>query len=266
MNKYLLFVVAIILLLTSCNSTANKPDYSSMQISDLFNHFIATEDSVEENKLIPLLNDSIEKYSYSYFCPIEIIDSVKNELVFSFYFEQYLDWDIKIKRRNVFQFQIDHNNQLTANKKRISSPKEVEKAMLIFLQNVTNHDTLPEKRIKIIELLDTVFVCKAGFTVNSESTSDSNNTQAKWKLIKTTISTIKKAIHTVRDQSASLYFQKKFSKLSLKEQEAISELHPIWIWYHPNRSFGNKPPPPSSIRIQEILNILDNEEEDLELE
>ena len=81
-----------------------------MSFEELFNYFLTTQDSLEEESLVYLLDDSLSKYPYRFFYPSERIDSINQDILFKFKLtEEDYDYneDYKIKMRNLFFIHIE---------------------------------------------------------------------------------------------------------------------------------------------------------------
>ncbi|WP_321321866.1 hypothetical protein [Labilibaculum sp.] len=267
MNKthYIIIILSLFLFLGCTLENKKKPDYSSLNLEELFNLFLTTQDSLEENTIIPFLDDSIAKYPYSFFYPNEEIDSLKNKLIFKFGHVIYVGWDSKVKNRNIFQFQIDRKNTITIKHEKIDKLDSIKSDMTKFLINKNNSDCLPEKRIRKIDLLDTVEVCKAAFIINALTIPDSTGNKTDWRIIKEVAQLVSSTIYSLRNNSAFHFWKKTYLELNIKQQKALSELHLMWIWIYPNRFFEIKPPPPPPpIVNKEILDIIEDKENEEE--
>ncbi|MCY1633709.1 hypothetical protein [Marinifilum sp. D737] len=230
-----------------------------------------TSDSIEEQKLIQFLNDSIVKHPYGMFYPYEFIDTLSHNIEFKlcFDYDSYLDYEwVKIKHRNVFYVNIDRNNQINS---RIGDKLHLDTIKPLFKHFILNkHESedLPEKRIMIIPLLNTVQVSKGALYVKTQLIPDSTLKRTDWKLIKKVINIASSSIMELRNEGAQFYFDKTYIEASLKEKMALIEYHPIGIWFYPN-GYNPKPPTPPvpvlSKEVIKILELIDEAEEELEI-
>ncbi|WP_282013566.1 hypothetical protein [Marinifilum flexuosum] len=270
MKSRQLFLIAIVafFLFSRCTKQKEQILYEELKLAELFNYFMNSTDSLEEQKLIQFLNDSIVKHPYGMFYPYEFIDTLSHNIEFKlcFDYDSYLDYEwVKIKHRNVFYVNIDRNNQINS---RIGDKLHLDTIKPFFKHFILNkHESedLPEKRIMIIPLLDTVQVSKGALYVKTQLIPDSTLNRTDWKLIKKVINIASSSIKELRNESAQFYFDKTYIEASLKEKEALVEYLPIRIWFFPN---GYKPKPPAPIlskELLEILRLIDEGEEKLEL-
>lgn len=272
MNKQYL-IILLFLLFSSC-ANDRKAQIEKMNFEELFNYFLNTQDSLEEERLVGLLDDSLGIYPYRFFYPYEKLDSVNNQISFEFKLsEEDYDYyqDYKIKLRNVFLIHIDRKNQIHAQKEKISSCDSVFEKMVKYIINENNEDWLPEKRMEIVELLDTIQVSKGSFIIISQSQQDSLMQRTDWLVIKKSIATVKKAYQQIRNNAAISYWNKNYSKLNLKQKSAISKLYPIYIWLYPNPTnldwyaLPKRIPRPPSPKVSEELLILIDDDEEVEI-
>jgi hypothetical protein len=269
MNR-LYLIILLSLLFSSCANDRNA-QIGKMNLDELFNYFLNTQDSLEEERLVGLLNDSIVKYPEGVFWPSEEIDSVKKELKFNLNFDTEPLWnDVKIKERNVFSLFIDRKNNQYIRWDKINALRFHREYMILFLTNPNNVDSLPEKRIKLVDLIGKVEVSKGAFVIKSQLIPDSTNHRTDWRLIKSNIIFIKNIILELRNLASIKYWNLDYNKLELDRKYILSNLHPMGIWFEPNRPFRPKPPPPPPpyrikrvpIVSKEILDII-NDEDDL---
>lgn len=244
-----------------------------MSFEELFNYFLTTQDRLEEESLIYLLDDSLRKYPYRFFYPIEKIDSINQDILFKFKLaEEDYDYneDFKIKMRNLFLIHIDKKNVIHAKREKISSCDSIIDDMTFFIKNDNDDDNLPEKRMAIIALLDTVQISKAYFTVISQSQPDSLKQRTDWLIVKRSISSIFSAYKLVRNNAAVSYWNRNYNELNFKQKNSISLLYPINIWFYPNPTNLDwlalpeaplPPLPPAPKLSTEVLEIIDEAEE-----
>ncbi|MCT4601883.1 MAG: hypothetical protein N4A59_03110 [Marinifilum sp.] len=270
-SKYLiLFLVTAFLLIYGCAKPKEPIRYEELQLTELFNYFMNTTDSIEEQKLIQFLEDSIVKHPDCFFFPYEFIDTIANQIKFKLCFDSNLyGFDCcKVKHRNIFYVNIDRNNQISS---RIGDKLQLDSIKHHFKHFILNkHDSeeLPEKIIKIIPLLDTVFVSKGVLYIKTQLIPDSTLNRTDWQLIKKVINITRSSIMNLRNESARYYFDKAYQDVSLEEKLALCEYHPIRIWFYPNGYYPKPPIPPIPILSKEVLEILelvDEDEEELEL-
>ncbi|NOU60892.1 hypothetical protein [Marinifilum caeruleilacunae] len=204
------------------------------------------------------------------FYPNEFIDTTTNQVNFTFGFSSNLYGDedcFKIKNRNIFSVNIGGNNHMSSrfiDTLLLSSIKQLFKE---FTLNENNSEELPEKSIKFIPLLDTLQVSKGALFIKTQLIPDSTQKSTDWFLIKNVIKIAQLSILELRNESAQLYFNKSYQESSLKEKWALSQYHPIQIWFYPNAYQPKKPPPPPPpILSPKALELLEEIEFDEELE
>lgn len=267
MKSHHLILIAIItsFLFLKCTEQKEQVRYEELKLAELFNCFMNSTDNLEEQKLIHFLDDSIVKYPYGTISAIERVDTLMQKTELNYYLCSNDVYDMSIKHRNVFYVNIDRNNQLSSrigDKLRLDSIKPLFKH---FILNKHESDELPEKRIMIISLLDTVLVSKGALYVKTQLIPDSTLKRTDWRLIKKVINITNSSMIELRNESAQFYFDKNYIEASFKEKIALIEYHPIGIWFFPN---GYRPKPPAPIlskELLEVLRLIDEGEEELEL-
>ncbi|WP_321279013.1 hypothetical protein [Marinifilum fragile] len=268
---FLLVIVAFFLFLR-CTEQKEQVHYTKMSFEQLFNYFLTTQDSSDLEKVEHLLDDSLVKYPFRFFYPSERIDSLKQEVVFTFKLaEEDYDYneDYKIKMRNLFLIHIDKKNVIHAKREKISNCDSIIDDMIFFIKNDNDDDNLPEKRIAVVELLDTIQISKAYFTLISQSQPDSLKQRTDWLIVKRSISSILSAYKLVKNNAAVSYWNRNYNELNFKQKKSISQLYPINIWFYPNPTNldwlalpipPHPSPPPSPILSKEILDIIYEDE------
>lgn len=268
-RQLLLIAIVASFLFLRCTEQKEQVRYEELNLAELFNYFMNTSDSIEEQKLISFLNDSIVKYPYGMFYPIEFIDTTSNQVKFEFGFYSNLYGDeecFKIKHRNIFYVNIDSSNHMSSRLIDTLSLSSLKQLYKEFILNKNNSYELPEKRIKFIPLLDTIQVSKGALFIRTQLISDSTKKSIDWFLIKNVIKIAKLSTVEMRNENAQLYFNKSYQEASLKEKWALSQYHPIQIWFYPNSYQPKPPPPPLPILSPKVLELLEETEDDEELE
>ncbi|WP_282126237.1 hypothetical protein [Marinifilum flexuosum] len=270
MKSHQLLLIAIVasFLFLRCTKQKEQIRYEELKLTELFNYFMNTSDSIEEQKLIHFLNDSIVKHPNGYFSIFENLDSIENQLKLVYPFcPDATHLDVKVKRRNVFIINIDRYNKITVNWKNISDSKHLKNHFIDFLENQNNIDSLSEKIIKDLPHLGTIYISKGAFVINTRLIPDNNSNRTSWKLVKKNINAILLVIHHLRAISSLQYFDTDFSTLNTSQQESICSLHPIRILIHPNRSERKITPPPpiSKNMLNYLLDLVDKNTDSLQI-
>ncbi|RKE02632.1 hypothetical protein [Marinifilum flexuosum] len=246
MKSHHLILIAIItsFLFLKCTEQKEQVRYEELKLAELFNCFMNSTDSLEEQKLIHFLDDSIVEYPYDHFFTFEKYDSTKKQL--NLYFHLCTsDIEYNIKRRNAFVIDIDKKNKITLNGNNYSDILPINDMIVDFLQNKKDTNTLSDNTLKNIPILGEVEVSKGGFILHTQLIPDKNNNQSSWLITKKYIDIILSVNYQLRKLSSLKYFESEYSKLNPEQKNAIRKLNPVYIIIYPNWTMGKiKPPPP----------------------
>lgn len=264
--KLVYLLILLFFLTTSCQEEKNGSlNYRNLDFGELFTYFLTMPDSLDDKSIIKVLDDSISSHSNMFIFSFEQPDSNRLELSLRFRFsgEDLLD-DLSIKKRNQYKIQLDRDNNIIANRELIENLDFLTSDMKEFIMNPENKEHLPEKKFKVINLLDTVLICNQGFHILASMVKDSIGHGTSWRRLKMVINKVTNTYYSLRNSSSMRIWNEKFDSLGLEKQIALSELIPIQIWLFPNRNYKPFPPPPE-IKDLRVLEILLSEDEESEL-
>lgn len=266
--KLVYLLILVFFLTSSCQEEKNGLfNYRDLDFGELFTYYLTIPDSVDDKSIIKVLDDSILSHSNKFIFSFEKTDKNREYLSLQFRFsgEDLLD-DLSIKKRNQYKIQLDRDNNIIANRELVENLDSLTSDMKEFIMNPENKEYLPEKKFKVINLLDTVLVCNQGFHILASMVKDSMGQGTSWRQLKMVINKVTNTYYSLRSSSSIGIWNEKFDSLDLEKQIALSELIPIQIWLFPNRDYKSFPPPPEikNLRVFEILLTEDEESEILD--
>ncbi|MCF8297907.1 MAG: hypothetical protein K9J13_10215 [Saprospiraceae bacterium] len=246
-----LFSLFAIVLMISCSqeniieNIIEKVDFKNLNYPELVAYYLVTQDSAEIDSIIKFLDDSIQKYSDYSLQLFEKPDTIENKLVLSArLFDEFYGRDVCIKQRNVYNIFINRKDEILAGIVTFHDTNFMEVDLTEFIINSKNSYQWPEKKLRVINLLDTVKVSTAGFFIFSQINPDSLTNRTSWKQLKNVINKITKTYYSLRNDSAHRIWGTSYYQLELNKQLALSEYIPIRIMIFPNVDHEIPPPPP----------------------
>lgn len=263
MKKTLTYLFALFIVIIGCK-TEKQVDIDRLNLGELFTYYINTDNSGLTDSIEQRMYDSILLNPNRFFYPLMEIDTNRNEVSLQFGISEPEYFDYSIKHRNVFAIEIDRQNIIKAKGLLISNFDSLDSDIREFMFNPMNEPHLPEKRLRVLEYFDTVYVCNAAFDIKAQTLPDSLGNKTSWKEIKMVVNHLQQTANLERDKLALSKWNKSFDSLELSQKVAVCKYIPILIWVYPHRELVPPPPPPPPTN-QEVIDIIESIEIDEEL-
>ena len=132
---------------------------------------------------------------------------------------QQVDTQTNVKERNIFVVLVNAQDQILCENEFINVKNLREKAKE-FLANPNNLETLPEKEVKDVAFFGATEVCKNAVI---SLRNDFGTTYKTYLLVQNELVA---AVNELRDEKAMQKWSKKFSDLTIEQQDAIKEIYP----------------------------------------
>lgn len=238
----------------------------TLNFSTLFSYYQQTND-LEQKKLIEkLLDDSIPIYKDYVLIGNDKIDSTHKTIKLHFEFDKsFFESDYSIKWRNVYLFELTKHDSIYVRGEKTEQIDTLNTSIREFITNPNNLPFLPEKRIKVINHFDTVWISRHGFFIHCVLVPDSFDIRTSWKTLAKTINIIVYNYYDLRNELAIKKWEMEYNKLDFDKKVSIALYYPIKIWIFLNRQ-RVKPPPPPPPKDENIRKILEDDEIELKLE